>query len=45
MSKTKNKVNKGLSDMQKLFANAINYDALDKALKDPKVVEILSKIK
>ena len=38
-------VTKNLTSTQKLFANAIDYDALEKALNDPEVVAILKKIK
>ena len=42
---TKQRVGKGLSTTQKMFANAINYDALDKALEDPEFVALIRKIK
>lgn len=41
----KRKVENGLSDLQLMFASAIDYAALDRALQDPQVVEILNKIK
>ena len=41
----KRKVNKKLSDNQKLFASAINYDALNKALNDPQFIAIIKKIR
>jgi len=42
---TKSKIEKNLSPMQKLFANAIDYKALNKALKDEQVLKILAKLK
>lgn len=41
---TKQRVESGLSTTQKSFANAINYDALDKALEDPEFVALIKKI-
>lgn len=47
MKKTtlKKRINRGLSPMQKAFANAINYDALQKAMDDPAFIAIIKKIK
>ena len=41
----KKQVNKNLSSVQKSFANAINYDALEKAMSDPTFIAIVNKIK
>lgn len=45
----KKQVNKNLSQTQKMFANAINYDALNKALSDPRsaseIMNILKKVR
>lgn len=41
----KKRVCKNLSPMQKAFANAINYDALEKAMQDPEFLKIIKKIK
>ena len=40
----KRKVNKNLSNTQKLFAAAIDYNALNKALSDPKSAKELNAI-
>lgn len=40
----KKQVNKKLSPTQKMFADAINYDALHKALSDPKKAKQLNAI-
>lgn len=39
------RANKKTTQAQKLFADAIDYDALKKALKDKRVQNILKKIK
>lgn len=36
---------KGLNPTADSFAQAINFDGLAEALKDPKVIEILKKVK
>lgn len=36
MKSNKEKVEKGLSDIQKMFANAIDWNAFDKAMANPK---------
>ena len=41
---TKQRVEKNLSPVQKMFADAINYDALNKALSNPKSRKELEKI-
>lgn len=40
----KKQVNKNLSSVQKLFADAIDYNALHRALNDPKAAKELQKI-
>ena len=41
----KKAVNKNLSSVQKMFANAIDYKALEKAMDDPGFIAIIKKIR
>lgn len=41
----KKRISKNLSPLQKAFANAIDYKALEKAMDDPEVIAIIKKIK
>ena len=41
----KKRVSRGLSSTQSDFVNAINFNKLDDALKDPEFIKILNKIK
>ena len=49
MSNERKQVNKGLSSSQKLFANAIDWNAFDKAMSDEKsrkeIESILKKVR
>ena len=49
MKTMKQRVEKGLSNIQKMFASAINYDALEKAMNNPKsrreIERVLAKVK
>ena len=43
--KMKRQVKRGLSDVQSSFVNAIDFNKLDDALKDPEFIKVLNKIK